>query len=84
MDPTLLNNAGAQVTQNVSIFAPVSPQAESIRTLSILVFAITGFIFLVVEGVLIYCIVRSRRRLAGDSSEPPQVYGSKPIEVAWT
>lgn len=84
MDPTLLNNAGAQVTQNVSIFAPVSPQAESIRTLSILVFAITGFIFLVVEGVLIYCIVRSRRRVPGDTSEPPQVYGSKPIEVAWT
>ena len=62
----------------------VSPPAESIRNLSILVFAITGFIFLVVEGILIYCIVRSRRRAVGDTTEPPQVYGSSPIEIAWT
>ncbi len=73
-----------QPLRNLSIFAPVSPAGESIRDLSILVFAITGFIFLVVEGVLIYCIVRSRRRAAGETTEPPQVYGSKPIEIAWT
>jgi len=84
MDPSLLRNAGEQTTRNLSIFAPVSPPAESIRNLSILVFAITGFIFLVVEGVLLYCIVRSRRRAAGETKEPPQVYGSKPIEIAWT
>lgn len=84
MDESLLRNAGQQAAQNLSIFAPVSPPAESIRTLSILVFAITGFIFLVVEGVLIYCIIRSRRRAAGERDEPPQVYGSKPIEIAWT
>ena len=69
---------------NLSIFSPASPPAESIRNLSVLVFAITGFIFLVVEGVLIYCIVRFRRRAVGDTTEPPQVYGSKPIEIAWT
>src|SRR5262245_20510341 len=69
---------------NLSIFAPTSPPAESIRSLSVLVFVITGLIFLVVEGVLIYLIVRSRRRAPGDTAEPPQVYGSKPIEIAWT
>jgi cytochrome c oxidase subunit II len=84
MDPSLLRDAGEQTTRNLSIFAPVSPSAESIRNLSILVFAITGFIFLVVEGVLLYCIVRSRRRKKGETTEPPQVYGSKPIEIAWT
>src|SRR4029077_1977533 len=62
MEPSLLRATGEQATRNLSIFAPVSPPAESIRDLSILVFAITGFIFLVVEGVLLYCIVRSRRR----------------------
>jgi cytochrome c oxidase subunit 2 len=72
------------VTQNLSIFAPVSPQAESIRGLSVLVFAITGFIFLLVEGILVYCLITARRRPAGDSPEPPQVYGSQPIEIAWT
>jgi cytochrome c oxidase subunit 2 len=100
--------AGAESsTQNLSIFDPVAPPAESIRSLSVLVLAITAFIFIAVEGVLIYSIVRFRRRAAagqplppspsptggggeGEGSarapeaEPPQVYGSKPIEIAWT
>jgi cytochrome c oxidase subunit 2 len=76
-------------TENLSIFDPVSPPAEWIRSLSVLVLAITGFIFIVVEGILIYSIVRFRRRPGADAtgpaeSEPPQVYGSKPIEIAWT
>ena len=71
-------------SQNLSIFDPVSPPAESIRSLSFLVLAITGFIFVVVEGILIYAILRFRRRAAAGSAEPPQVYGSKPIEIAWT
>jgi cytochrome c oxidase subunit 2 len=69
---------------NLSIFSPASPTAESIRTLSVLVFAITGLIFLVVEGILIFLIVRSRRRDVDDRREPPQLYGSRPIEIAWT
>jgi cytochrome c oxidase subunit 2 len=83
---------------NLSIFDPVSPPAESIRNLSVLVLAITTFIFIVVEGILIYSIVRFRRRASagrplshgvgpGETArevEPPQVYGSKPIEIAWT
>ncbi len=70
--------------QSLSIFDPASPQAAAIRNLSFLVLAITGFIFLVVEGVLIYVIVRFRHRASGATSEPPQFYGSKPIEIAWT
>jgi cytochrome c oxidase subunit 2 len=79
---------------NLSIFDPVSPPAESIRSLSVLVLAITAFIFVTVEGILIYSIVRFRRRAAAGNPpppevgarevEPPQVYGSKPIEIAWT
>src|SRR5262245_55666562 len=86
------------LAQSMSIFDPASPPAESIRSLSVLVLAITGFIFIAVEGILIYCIVRFRRRAAAGTSlpperagesgvrepEPPQVYGSKPIEIAWT
>jgi cytochrome c oxidase subunit 2 len=95
--PLLLASADGS-TQNLSIFDPVSPPAESIRSLSVLVLAITGFIFVVVEGILIYSIVRFRRRAAAGTApgadatglavsgetEPPQVYGSKPIEIAWT
>jgi cytochrome c oxidase subunit 2 len=80
----LLLALGGRATQNVSIFDPASPPAESIRSLSVLVFAITGFIFLVVEGVLFYSIFRFRRGSAASTKEPPQVYGSKPIEIAWT
>src|ERR1700682_4026099 len=78
--------------QNLSIFDPASPSAESIRSLSVLVLAITGFIFVVVEGILIYSILRFRvvarspdpATTGAGTSEPPQVYGSKPIEIAWT
>ena len=97
MIPSLLATADTS-TQNLSIFDPASPPAESIRQLSVLVLAITAFIFLAVEGILVYSIVRFRRRAATGiapgadatglalvgETEPPQVYGSKPIEVAWT
>src|SRR6516162_4753941 len=79
----LLANADGPI-QNLSIFDPVSPPGESIRSLSVLVLAITAFIFIAVEGILIYAIVRFRRRAAAGAAEPPQVYGSKPIEIAWT
>ena len=70
--------------QNAGIFHPASGAAELIRTLSILIFAISGLIFLIVEGVLIYSLVRFRSRGKPVAAEPPQVYGSKPIEIAWT
>src|SRR5260370_4224653 len=70
--------------QNLSIFDPASQPAESIRSLSVLVLAITAFIFVVVEGILLYSIFRFRRGAAASTAEPPQVYGSKPIEIAWT
>jgi len=94
----LLLAAADPATQNLSIFDPVSPPAGSIRSLSVLVLAITGFIFVVVEGILIYSVIRFRRRgtaapgpspspeTVGEekAKEPPQVYGSQPIEIAWT
>jgi cytochrome c oxidase subunit 2 len=70
--------------RNLSIFDPASPQAEAIRNLSYFVFAVSALIFVVVEGVLFYAIWRFRRSPASPATEPPQVYGSKPIEIAWT
>jgi cytochrome c oxidase subunit II len=75
--------AGAR-RESLSIFDPASPPAQSIVNLSVLVLAITGFIFVVVEGILVYAIVRFRRKATDGAAEPPQVYGSKPIEIAWT
>jgi cytochrome c oxidase subunit 2 len=80
----LLLASGDGSPHNLSIFDSVSPPAEAIHLLAILVLAITTGIFVVVEGVLIYSLFRFRRRPASEGSEPPQVYGSKPIEIAWT
>jgi len=66
-----------------NMFLPVSAPAESIRELSFLVLGIAAGIFLVVGGVLFWCVWRYRQQ-PGDDREPPQVYGSNPIEWAWT
>ena len=47
MNGLILLADGAAAAENLSIFDPASPPAESIRSLSVLVLAITGFIFLV-------------------------------------
>lgn len=80
---TLLAQVASQADKT-SIFAPSSPPAESIRQLAILVFVVSLFIFLIVEGVLFYALWRFRRKKDDTAAEPPQVYGSQPIEIAWT
>jgi cytochrome c oxidase subunit II len=67
-----------------SIFSPQSAPARSIAALSHFTFAITGLIFAVVAGLLVYVIIRFRRRDNDDSSEPPQIFGSTQIELSWT
>src|SRR5580704_1912461 len=84
MATTVLLALAESQAENLSIFDPAAPPSQSIRTLSVLLFAITGLIFLLVEGILIYNLVRFRKTSAGTESEPPQVYGGQPIEVAWT
>jgi cytochrome c oxidase subunit 2 len=66
-----------------TIFAPASTPAEAIAGLSVLVLGVTGAIFIVVCGLLIYTLVRFRRT-RDDGREPAQVYGSHQVEVAWT
>jgi cytochrome c oxidase subunit II len=67
-----------------NMFAPVSTPAYAIRESAFFVLGITGAIFLVVAGLMLYTIVRFRRRAGDRPSEPPQVYGSLQIELAWT
>jgi cytochrome c oxidase subunit 2 len=81
--PASAPNAAECSTQNLSIFQPVSPPAQAVSELSVLVLAVAAGIFLIVSGVLLYCLLRFRRGEA-DLKEPPQVYGSIPIEMAWT
>lgn len=67
-----------------NIFAPASTPAKSIIGLSLFVLAVTGAIFLVVFTLLLYSVVRFRKRTNDDGREPPQVYGSNQVELAWT
>jgi cytochrome c oxidase subunit II len=67
-----------------SIFAPVSAPADLSLHAAKVVLAITATIFVIVAGLLAYAIVAFRRRPDDDGSEPPQVYGSDRIELAWT
>ena len=67
-----------------SIFQAVSTPAHEINTVAFFVISISAVIFLIVAGVLAYSIVRFRLRSGDDGREPPQVYGSNPIEFAWT
>lgn len=67
-----------------SIFDPVSTPARAIYELSLLVLGITAAIFVVVGGLLVYSVVRFRRRPGDEGREPPQVYGSNQVETAWT
>src|ERR1700681_4310272 len=67
-----------------NIFAPASTPAKSIADLSVFVLVITGIIFVVVFGLLVYSVVKFRARAVDAGREPAQVYGSTQIELAWT
>jgi len=74
----------ASFTSPTNIFAPASTPAQSIFGLSLFVLAVTAAIFVVVFTLLAYCVVKFRKRTNDDGREPPQVYGSNQVELAWT
>src|ERR1700752_5080970 len=73
----------ASVPGGINMFAPSSTPAIQIDHLSMLVFIITGALFLFVTSLLAFVVLRYRDR-GEESTEPPQVYGSNQIELAWT
>jgi cytochrome c oxidase subunit II len=81
---TLCFGAPPDPSQIPSIFRPQSTPANSIFQLSQLVLAITGAIFAVVFSLLAYSVTKFRQRVDDDGREPPQVYGSNQVELAWT
>lgn len=74
----------ARSSRSTSIFSPVSTPAHSIFGLSLFVFAVTAAIFLTVFALLLYAAVKFRMRANDDGREPPQIYGSNQLELAWT
>lgn len=66
------------------VFDAAGPAAESIATLFWLVIAVCTAIFMAVTGTLVVFVYRFRERADDGETEPPQLYGSQPIELAWT
>ena len=73
----------ARVVQ--SFYPPVAAtnQGASIRQLYDVVFLIAAAIFFVVEGLILWTVLRYRRR-PGDDELPPQTHGNTLAEALWT
>ncbi len=81
---------GADIAQGVrnainSLFppAPATDQAQEISNLYTIVFLFAAVIFFVVEGLIIWTVIRYRRK-PGDDELPPQTHGNNLAEIAWT
>ncbi len=60
-----------------------STQGQAVRNLYDIVFAIGAAIFLLVEGLILFAVLRYRRR-KGDDELPPQIHGNNKLEIIWT
>jgi cytochrome c oxidase subunit 2 len=68
-------------------FAPVtprSPNAARINSTYKWIALYTGAIFIIVEGTLIWFLVRYRRRGRPRTAEGPQLHGATRLELIWT
>ena len=63
---------------------PHSPNAERINDSYLWVAIFTGAIFLLVQGSLLWFIVRYRRRKRPRSEDGAQIHGHTNLELAWT
>lgn len=66
------------------MFHPLATPARMISQLSLLTVIICLSIFLIVAGLLAVAVIRFAYREGDSTSEPPQVYGSNQVEIAWT
>jgi len=84
--PALAETAGLEYPMRrvTDMFKPLSRPAEMISEAAGVVLLICLGIFLVVTGLLVFIVIKFRRRAQDDGREPPQIYGSTNIELAWT
>jgi len=77
-------SAAEPAIQTPNIFDPSSTPAIGIAEFSHLVLGICAAIFVLVMGLIAVTVIRFRHRPGDDEREPPQVYGSNQLELAWT
>jgi len=60
-----------------------SQGAQDVDELFNLMMTIGTGLFLIVEGVIVYCMIRFRRK-KGDQTDGPGIEGNVPLEIVWT
>jgi len=63
---------------------PASPNASRINDAYWLIFAFAAAVFVLVEGALVWFVIRYRRRGRPREAEGPQIHGSTRLELMWT
>src|SRR4051794_33948417 len=61
---------------------PASPDSRVTNHLFVPVFWIAAGVFVLVEGLVVYSVIRFRRR--SDDDSPVQVHGNSKLELGWT
>jgi cytochrome c oxidase subunit II len=79
-----LGASAAADSSPTSIFAPISTPADNIFGLSMFVLGVSAAIFIVVFSLLAYAVLKFRAKTGDHEREPPQIYGSAQVELAWT
>jgi cytochrome c oxidase subunit II len=62
---------------------PAGPAARDIYNLSKPVFIIAGVVFVLVEGLIVFVVLKFRRR-PDDDEVPAQTHGNTRLEIGWT
>ena len=62
---------------------PATTQGAQIELIFNIIYVIAAAIFLLVEGLIIFSILRYRRK-KGDTELPPQIHGNNKLEILWT
>ncbi|MEM7553630.1 MAG: cytochrome c oxidase subunit II [Cyanobacteria bacterium P01_A01_bin.84] len=62
---------------------PASDEAYAVDGVFNAMMIVSTGIFLLVEGIIIYCAFRYRQR-PGDNADGPPIHGNVPLEILWT
>jgi cytochrome c oxidase subunit 2 len=79
----LLVQDGPEIVRSFFPPDPVTTQGRHINDLYTIVFVIAAAIFFLVEALIVWSVIRYRRR-PGDTELPPQTHGHNLAEIVWT
>jgi cytochrome c oxidase subunit II len=77
----LLSACAPNATQDT--LQPQGPYAQKLKDLFVPVFWVAVFVFIVVEGGIVWITIRYRHR-KGRERMPAQIHGNTRLEIAWT